>query len=128
MVGAIIVSRATSMGMAIAGEILVGIGYGVQPLLYAVASEILPRKYRPAAQAGLNFSTGVGGLVGLLGGSKLVANSPEGWRHFWYLITAMLAVCVVLYAVCYNPPSTDLQSTLTSSEKIRRVCIHTHHF
>lgn len=43
-VGCIIVSRATT----IAGEMVAGLEYGSQPLLYAVASEILPR-YRPLA-------------------------------------------------------------------------------
>src|SRR6266536_2504075 len=53
-VGCIIVSRATSMNMAIAGEVVAGLAYGSQPLLYAVASEILPRRYRALAQAGIN--------------------------------------------------------------------------
>jgi hypothetical protein len=41
-VGYITVSRATSMPMAITGEVVAGLSYGAQPLLRAVASEVLP--------------------------------------------------------------------------------------
>jgi MFS family permease len=120
--GSIIVSRATSMGMAIAGEVVCGVAYGSQPLLYAVASEILPRRFRPAAQGGINIAVGVGGIFALLVGSTLVRNYNEGFRIFWYITAAILAVSAVICAFLYNPPPRPLQLSLRSSEKLARVC------
>ncbi|KAH7248145.1 major facilitator superfamily domain-containing protein [Fusarium solani] len=65
-VGCLIISRATSMGMAIAGSVFCGFAYGSQPLLVAVASEILPRRYRTVAQSGLNMANGLGAVFGIL--------------------------------------------------------------
>ncbi|KAH6949391.1 hypothetical protein BKA56DRAFT_638842 [Ilyonectria sp. MPI-CAGE-AT-0026] len=53
VVGSIIVSRATNIDMALAGNALASISTSAQPLLFAVASEILPRRWRPAAQGGV---------------------------------------------------------------------------
>jgi Fungal trichothecene efflux pump (TRI12) len=107
--------------MAIAGEIICGLAYGSQPLLYAVISEILPRRYRPAAQGGLNASLGAGGIVALLGGSAMVKDYHEGFRAFWYMVTALLAVAAAICAVLYNPPPRPLQKSLTMSQKLQRL-------
>jgi MFS family permease len=52
-IGAIVIARASSMGMIIAGFSIIGIAFSVQPLLHAVASEVLPRRLRSWAQASL---------------------------------------------------------------------------
>lgn len=116
-----IVARATSMGMAIAGEVVCGLAYGSQPLLYAVISEILPRRYRPAAQGGINASLGAGGIVALLAGSAMVKDFHEGFRAFWYLVAAVLAVAAAICAVLYNPPPRPMQKALNNSEKLKRL-------
>jgi hypothetical protein len=116
-----VVARATSMGMAIAGEVICGLVYGSQPLLYAVVSEILPRKYRPAAQGGINASLGLGGLTALLAGSTMIKKYDEGFRVFWYLVAAILAVSAIIFAILYNPPARPLQKSLTTGEKIQRL-------
>jgi MFS family permease len=120
-VGSMVVARATSMGMAIAGEVICGLVYGSQPLLYAVVSEILPRKYRPAAQGGINASLGLGGLTALLAGSTMIKKYAEGFRVFWYLVAAILAVSALIFAILYNPPLRPLQKSLTAGEKLRRL-------
>jgi MFS family permease len=120
-VGSIIISRATSMGMAIAGQVVLSLAYASQPLLYAVASEILPRRYRPAAQGGLNTSIGVAGIIALIAGSAMVANYHEGFRVFWYFVAAVQAAASITCAICYNPPPRPLQKRLTTGEKLRRL-------
>ena len=42
------------MGMAIGGSCVVGISYGAQPLLHAISSEVVPRRYRAIAQGACN--------------------------------------------------------------------------
>jgi MFS family permease len=120
-VGSIIISRATSMSMAIAGECICGLAYGSQPLLYAVVSEILPRKYRPAAQGGINASLAAGGVTALLAGSVMIKDYTEGFRAFWYMVAAILAVSATICAILYNPPPLPLQVSLTTKEKFGRL-------
>lgn len=51
VVGSVIVSRASSMNMAIAGQVILSTSYGAQPLLHAVASEVLTHRNRATGQA-----------------------------------------------------------------------------
>ena len=121
-VGSLIISRATSMNMAIVGQCVAGISYGAQPLLHAVTSEVLPRKYRPFAQAANNFACAVGGLSALLiGGAMTRNNNPSGFRNYWYMATALYTVAATLCAVLYNPPLRPLQTSLTNSEKLKKL-------
>ena len=121
-VGSIIVARATSMNMAIAGEVVTGISYGAQPLLHAVASEVLPRRYRPYAQAADNVAAALGGLVALLVGGAMTRNDNHaGFRNYWYLSTALYALATILCAVLYNPPPQKSQIGLTNGEKLRKL-------
>lgn len=120
-VGSIIVSRATSMGMAIAGECICGLAYGSQPLLYAVASEVLPRRWRPAAQGGINAALALAGITALLAGSSMIKNYDEGFRIYWYMTAGVLLLSSVICAVLYNPPPRPLQKSLTQKEKLQRL-------
>lgn len=107
------------MGMVIGGEILSGIAFGVGPLMYAVVSEILPRRHRPGAQAGINIAPSPAAPVGLLGGGGPANTSDEGWRIIWYILTGILALSAVATAFCYNPLQRPLQHSLTTREKLR---------
>lgn len=121
-VGSIVVARASSMNMAIAGEVVTGISYGAQPLLHAVASEVLPRKYRPYAQAADNVAAALGGLVALLVGGAMTRHSNHaGFRNYWYMSTALYALATVLCAVLYNPPPQKSQIGLTHMEKLKKL-------
>lgn len=93
------------MTMAIAGEVITGVSYGAQPLLHAVASEVLPRKYRPYAQAADNVAAALGGLTALLVGGAMTRNSnPGGFRNYWYMSFALYFVATVLWLVPPDPP------------------------
>lgn len=121
LVGAIILSRANTIGQAIAGQVILSVIYIAQPILIAVGSEILPRRLRPSAQAGLNAGGALGAITGLLGGSVLTSNSIFGWRNYWYIIAALCGVSAVTLAVLYRPLPRPLQKTLTFGEKIGRL-------
>lgn len=92
-----------------------------QPILIAVASEILPRKWRPTAQGGLNAAGGIGGVVAFLGGQSLIDSSPDGWRKIWYVVTALMGASGLIIAALYWPPPMPLQKTLTTGEKLGRL-------
>ncbi|KAF5561815.1 alcohol dehydrogenase 2 [Fusarium phyllophilum] len=80
IIGSLIISRAHSMTMAIAGSLVFGVGAGTTSLLYAVPSEIMPRQYRPIAQAGVNIANSFGGIFTLLLGFGLVRKNDENFR------------------------------------------------
>ncbi|KAL3295880.1 siderophore iron transporter [Colletotrichum asianum] len=123
IIGSIVVARATSMAMAIAGFTVTGCSYGAQPLLHAVASEVLPRRYRPWAQAADNLSAALGGLVALLAGGAFTrnGNAAAGVRNYWYMATAVYAAATLLVLALYNPPKTAKQTQFTFSQKLAKL-------
>jgi MFS family permease len=121
VVGSLVVARADTMGQAIAGEVIFGLAYGAQPLLFAVGSEILPRRVRPAAQAGLTITGAMGAIVGILGGAALTKSNPFGFRTYWYISTGIIAAATITCAILYNPPPRPLQTQLTTREKLARL-------
>lgn len=109
------------MGQAIGGQVVSSVLYIGQPILIAVASEILPRKFRPAAQGGLNAAGASGGIVGLLAGSALTSDSLYGWRNYWHIVAALLGASSIIMAILYNPPPRPLQRSLSLKEKLARL-------
>lgn len=127
-VGCIIIARATSMNMAIGGQVVASFALGSQPLLYAVVSEILPRRWRPEAQAGLNVALAIGALVGVLVGVKITATNPDNFRTYYYITAGCNGIAAVICAVLYNPLPRPLQSQLTFREKLAKVRSNTNSF
>jgi len=108
--------------MAIAGFTVSGLSYGAQPLLHAVVSEVLPRRYRPFAQASVNVSASLGAIVGLYVGGALTRNgNHNGFRIYWYIAAAVYAIAAAICGVLYNPPTRELQKTLSTGEKLRQL-------
>ena len=123
-VGSIVVARANSMGMAIAGFTVTGVSYGAQPLLHVVSSEVIPRRYRSWGQAADLVSNALGGITSLLVGGAFTrtSNTPsEGFRNYWYVSTCLFAFSSALVAFVYNPPRTERQSTLSPGQKLARL-------
>jgi len=117
-VGCLIVSRANTIGVAIAGQAIAGFNQTAQGLSHAIVSEILPRRYRPWAQAGIHVAAGLGALLGLYVGGAMCRNSPEGYRHYWYLTASVFFAIGCIIAIFYNPPLRQLQH-LSVAEKIQ---------
>ncbi|KAH9211689.1 major facilitator superfamily domain-containing protein [Leptodontidium sp. 2 PMI_412] len=121
-IGALVVSRAQSIGTVIAGFTITGCCYGAQPLLHAVVSEVLARKHRPIAQSTVNISAGTGAMTGLLmGGALLRSGELENFRIYMYVVAAIFAVATVGTATCYSPPARELQVTLTLLQKLQKL-------
>ena len=107
------------MRMAIVGFALGGVAFGPQPLLHAVASEVMPRKYRSFAQAAINSSISIGAIMSLTIGGSLTENNPAGFRTYWYICGGIFVFSSVLIGLLYNPAPRELQITLTQREKLR---------
>ncbi|KAH7417768.1 putative siderophore iron transporter [Cadophora sp. MPI-SDFR-AT-0126] len=122
VVGAIIVSRAQNIATLIGGFCVLGMIYAPASILFAIPSEILPRRYRAMGQASVNIGLGVGGVVSLLmGGSLLRHGVLENYRIYWYIVAGMNFLGSAGVVIGYNPPLRELQTTLTFSEKFRRL-------
>ncbi|KAL6245159.1 hypothetical protein RBB50_007934 [Rhinocladiella similis] len=121
-VGTIITSRATSIGVAITGEVLVGACFAATPLQFAVASEVLPRRQRLVGQAAINAAGGIGSMFALLSGGKFVdVYGPQGYRYLYYINAGIFAIAAVGCFVLYRPPVLELQASLTTREKLSRL-------
>lgn len=120
-VGTLIASRSQTFGQLIAGQVIACCAFGAQPLCHAIASEILPRKYRSLAQGACNTAAALGGGTGLLVGGGLVRTNPENFRTFFYITTALYAGAAFIIFWLYNPPLRALQRSLTLSQKLGRL-------
>ncbi|RYC80441.1 hypothetical protein BFJ63_vAg16677 [Fusarium oxysporum f. sp. narcissi] len=120
-IGSIVIARANNTEMAIAGFTITGISYGTQPLLLAITSEVLARKYRPWAQASINISAAIGAITGLLVGGAWTRSSPDNFRNYWYMVAGMYAFSAVVCQFLYNPQPRPLQLQLTVREKLGRL-------
>ncbi|KAF4626340.1 hypothetical protein G7Y89_g11820 [Cudoniella acicularis] len=121
-VGCIVVARASSMGMVIAGFTILGIAFGAQPLLHTVASEVLTRRWRSWAQACIMISNALGIIAGLLVGGALNRDgNPGGFRNHFYIAMAIFALASLIYLFAYRPLPTKLQTTYSFREKIAQL-------
>lgn len=121
-VGGVIVARASSMVMVIVGFTILGIAFGAQPLLHTVASEVLPRRWRAWAQAGIMAANGLGLITGLVVGGALNRHgNPSGFRHYFYIAMALFAIASVICVFAYRPLPTRLQTTYTFREKVAQL-------
>lgn len=121
-VGSVIVARATSMSMIIAGTSVIGIAFGAQPLLHTVASEVLPRRYRSWAQSCVMISNVFGAVLGLLvGGSLNRHGNPNGFRSYFYISIGLYLLTAVICIVVYNPLPTKSQTEFTFKEKLAKL-------
>ncbi|EXJ67521.1 uncharacterized protein A1O5_09534 [Cladophialophora psammophila CBS 110553] len=121
-VGTVVISRAQSMGAAIAGFTIMGIASAGAPLIVAIGSEVVPRKHRPYAQALVYASGTFAAVAGLLmAGALLRHNHYENFRTFSYVHAGIFAAATVGFALVYDPPRRELQTTLTAREKLGKL-------
>lgn len=119
--GGLVVARATSMGMAIAGCTLVGSAFGMQPLCHAVVSEVLPRAWRGWAQSVNMLSNALGLFGGLVVGGALNRGGDEdGFRYFFYVGMGFFLATGLVCVFAYRPPPRALQH-LPLREKLARL-------
>jgi MFS family permease len=120
-IGLMMVSRANTVVTALAGFTLTGIAVSPQFALYAVVSEIVPRKHRAWAQVTVGVSTGIGAIVAvLMAGALLRYNILENYRTFFYVAAGVYGLGTLGVLVGYNPPRRQ-EETYTLSQKVHRL-------
>lgn len=119
--GALVTALATSMNMLIAGCCLIGTAFGMQPLLHAVVSEVLPRAWRGWAQSIVMMSNALGLFGGLvIGGGLNRGGDPDGFRYFFYIGMALFLATGTICIFAYRPPQRELQK-LPFAEKMAKL-------
>jgi hypothetical protein len=120
-IGCVVASRAQSFSMVIGGQSIACLALGAQPLVHAIASEIVPRKHRSLAQSAVNVASSTGGIVGIMMGGALVRHSPEGFRIYFYISAGLYGTVALLTVWLYNPPPRILQTELSQRQKLGRL-------
>lgn len=117
VVGCIAFARTNTMGAAIGTQVIAATSNGAQPILHAVVSEVLPRRYRPYAQVAINVACGLGAIMGIYVGATFVKNDPEGYRNYWYFLAGLYFAAASLVLVFYRPKVRQEQK-LSLTEKV----------
>lgn len=120
-IGCLIISRANNFGMVIGGQSIACLALGAQPLVHAIASEIVPRKYRSLAQTAVNLASACGGLTGIMTGGALVRSNPAGFRTYFYITAALYGATGLVVLWLYRPPPRILQIELRQSQKLAQL-------
>ncbi|KAJ5296876.1 polyketide synthase [Penicillium atrosanguineum] len=104
-IGSAIAPGSSSIYRVIASQVLIGFGFATVPLAYCVPSEILPRKWRPMAQAAMNVAAAGGACSApLIIGALTKANAHTGWRNFYWVQMALWGVTAICLFIGYKPP------------------------
>ena len=121
-VGGVVVARASSMTIVIVGFSIIGIAFGAQPLLHTVASEVLPRRWRPWGQASVMTANSLGLIIGIfVGGALNRHGNPNGFRYYFYITTALFAIASAICVFTYRPLPTRLQTSYSFREKMAQL-------
>ncbi|KAJ5762326.1 uncharacterized protein N7511_005708 [Penicillium nucicola] len=122
-IGCAIAPGSNSIFRLIAAQVLIGFGFATVPLAYCIPSEIIPRKWRPMAQAFMNIAAALGACAGpLIIGSLTRKNPHTGWRYFYWIQMALWGMTAVCLFVGYRPPKRHTRfDHLSFHEKIARL-------
>ncbi|KAJ9602510.1 hypothetical protein H2200_013053 [Cladophialophora chaetospira] len=104
-IGSAIAPGSKDISRLIAANVLIGVGLAAVPLAYSVPSEILPRSWRPMAQAFVNVAAVLGTIIAPLAIGALTKNHPHtGWRYFYWIQTGLWGATAICLFIGYRPP------------------------
>lgn len=102
--GAIWASQAQSIKQLIGATVLLGIAGGVQISYFWIISEIVPMKWRFAANSFIyvcSFTSWLGPKISY----DFFTQTAAGWRGSYYLLVALNGLSTILFWLCYHPPT-----------------------
>lgn len=102
-VGAVVSALATSIGVLVAGRVLMGVAGGVFPLSFGIARDALPPARVPGALSALSAVLGVGAGIGLPLSGVVVDRLDISWL-FWTALLALPTALLVRRWVPASPP------------------------
>lgn len=99
---------AHSVPVLIGSTSLLGLAAGPQISYSMVYSELIPNKYRSICNGLLAVATAPLSIFGPIVIRLLINNTSAGWRWTYYLAIILNSISMVLYYLCYHPPSYEL--------------------
>lgn len=105
LVGCIVSACAQSVGALIAGSMCNGISAAGQLSFQIFLGELVPNKYRGLLVDMVFLSSFPFAVFGGLIARLFIQNTASGWRWSYYLGIICGAVAIVLYLLCYHPPT-----------------------
>ncbi|GAD99999.1 similar to MFS drug efflux pump [Paecilomyces variotii No. 5] len=122
-IGAAIAPGSKDISRVIAAQTMIGFGFATVPLAYCIPSEILPRKWRPMAQAWMNVAASCGACSApLIIGALTKKNVHTGWRYFYWVEMAVWGATALSIYFGYMPPKRHTRyDHLSMWQKIGRV-------
>ncbi|KAF9886950.1 hypothetical protein FE257_010691 [Aspergillus nanangensis] len=104
-VGSIVCARAGSINTMIGGMTLIGLAASTQVSYFYVVGELVPMKYRFAANGLMYIFTTPGGAFAPAIATAFANNTPVGWRGVFYVLFAINLVALLCFAFFYWPPA-----------------------
>lgn len=100
IIATLLIGNATSLTMIYAGSLLAGMGCGsYYGSAYSLSSENIPLERRGLATAIINSGSALGMAVGLIASSLLVKSMGMDWQMTIFMITALLVIMTLVFAV-----------------------------
>lgn len=124
ILGCIVGATAKTQNQVIAGSCLFGFLFSVQGQMFAIVSEVLPRRHRGSAQIANNVIGTVGSVVGLFVGAALIKDYPtqtgkySGWRGMYWFVMGLYVISLVLVGLFYRPPPFPNPKDSSVSERL----------
>ncbi|KPI34535.1 putative transporter [Cyphellophora attinorum] len=104
-IGAAIAPGSQSTWRLIFAMTLQGVGVALCSVVYTIPAEILPRRWRPMAQAVLLAGAAASCMVAPLSlGGMIKAYGQSGWRKWFWYQTALWGSATICLIVGYRPP------------------------
>ncbi|CAK7222137.1 hypothetical protein SBRCBS47491_004767 [Sporothrix bragantina] len=104
-VGATIASRAQTIPTVIGGEVLVGLSAATGYSYAFVIGELVPMKWRFAANAVIFWGSMPTAGFGSAISTAFVLYTDQGWRWAYYLLIIANVTAAALYSLFYFPPN-----------------------
>ncbi|KAF0320388.1 fungal trichothecene efflux pump [Colletotrichum asianum] len=106
VIGSIVAATATSVNMFIGGTTIIGIAASTQLSFYYVVGELVPMKYRLAANAVCYvFCIPGSGFAPVIAQAFVQYHPHIGWRGCYYILIAINAASLACWVLFYHPPT-----------------------
>ncbi|CAK7242647.1 MAG: hypothetical protein STHCBS139747_004143 [Sporothrix thermara] len=110
LIGSIVAATAQNVGALIAGSTIIGIGAAAQLSYYYVMGEIVPMKYRFAANGLLYiFCIPGSGIAPVIAQTFLTKYPSVGWRGVYYLLVGVNGLGLLCWVLFYHPPTFEMK-------------------
>ncbi|KAK4051412.1 hypothetical protein OIV83_002896 [Microbotryomycetes sp. JL201] len=104
-VAAIIAMTADGINQVIAGQALSGFCSGINGVMFAIPSEVLPSRIRAHVQTAVNWVSGLASIVALIAMGAATQNDPvNGWRWVFRTLLILNGLIFIGFAAFYFPP------------------------